>query len=341
MTTGPIRLPSAPTGTFALESAQELAVVERSGFAESRHAGSAVVLGPEGTVLRSVGDPEAAIFPRSALKPFQALASMASGADLAPEELVLATASHDGTAEQARIVRDVLKKGRLRLSALRCPADWPKDQESRDSMVRDGHGPHPIFHNCSGKHAAMLLACVRSGWDPAAYLDPAHPLQDRVREVVQRMTSGPILATGVDGCGLPVHAITLTGLATGFARLRTARSDSPWAIYRDAGTLTEAVLAHPDLISGQGRPDAVLIEELGALAKVGAEGVLAVALEDGTAVAVKVLDGSLRPAAAVAVTLLASVGAVAPATHARVLSRLDLTVSGGGAPVGAIRVTCA
>jgi L-asparaginase II len=181
---------------------------------------------------------------------------------------------------------------------------------------------------------------VRSGWDPASYLDPAHPLQERVREVIQRMTGGPILATGVDGCGLPVHAITLTGLATGFARLRTARPDSPWAIYRDAGTLTSAVLAHPALISGEGKPDAVLIEELGALAKIGAEGVLAVALEDGTAVAVKVLDGSLRPAAAVAAALLFSVGAIDAGALARIQSRLDLAVTGGGAPVGTIRVTC-
>ena len=340
MTTGPIRLPSTPTGTFPVEAAEELAVVERSGFAESRHAGSAVVIGADGRVVRSIGDPTAAIFPRSALKPFQALASLASGADLQPHELVLATASHDGTAEHATIVRDILKKGRLRLSALRCPADWPRDRESRDQLVRDGHGPHPIFHNCSGKHAAMLLACVRSGWDPAGYLDPAHPLQERVREVILRMTGGPVLATGVDGCGLPVHATSLTGLAAGFARLRTASPASPWAIFRDAGTLTQAVLAHPTLISGEGRPDAVLIEELGALAKVGAEGVLAVALEDGTAVAVKVLDGTLRPAAAVAVTLLASAGAIDSAALARVLSRLDLAVSGGGSPVGTVRVTC-
>jgi L-asparaginase II len=332
---------SAPKGTAALHDSAELAVVERSGFVESRHAGSAVVLGPDGSVLRSIGDPAAPVFPRSALKPFQALASMASGAELDPEELVLASASHTGTEEQAKIVRRVLKKGRLGISALQCPADWPEDGASRDQLVAGGHGPLSIFHNCSGKHAAMLLASVVSGWDPRSYLDPEHPLQERVREVTSRMTGEQILRTGVDGCGAPVHAITLTGLAAGYSRVRTTRSDSPFPLYRNAAALTDAVLARPDLISGVGHPDAILIEELGALAKRGAEGILAVALEDGTAVAVKVLDGSLRPAAAVAVSLLAAVGAIDSPALARVRARLDTAVLGGGTPVGELRVTCA
>jgi L-asparaginase II len=159
--------------------------------------------------------------------------------------------------------------------------------------------------------------------------------------VIQRMTGEHVSRSGVDGCGLPTHAISLTGLAAGFSRVRTTRADSPWPLYRDAAALTQAVLQHPWLISGRGRPDAVLVEELGALAKVGAEGVLAVGLEDGTAVAVKVLDGSIRPAAAVAASLLAAVGAIDSPALARVRARLDLAVLGGGTPVGELRVTCA
>lgn len=331
----------APRGTFAVSAAAELAVVERSGFAESRHAGSAIVLAPDGSVLRSIGAPSAPVFARSALKPFQALAAISAGAELTPEEMVLATASHEGTAEHAKIVRGILKKAGLRLSALRCPAAWPGDRAARDQLVKDGHGPHPIFHNCSGKHAAMLLACVASGWDPRGYLDPAHPLQERALEVIQRMTGEHVVRSGVDGCGAPAHAVSLERLAAGFARLRTTRRDSPWPLYRDAASLTGAVLASPWLISGRGEMDAVLIEELGALAKVGAEGVISLALEDGTAVAVKVLDGSLRPVAAVAAALLAAVGAIDAPTLHRVRARLDLAVLGGGVPVGELRVTCA
>ena len=332
---------SATSSTFSASDAVELAVVERSGFVESRHIGSAVVLDADGTVLRQAGDPSAPVFPRSALKPFQALASISSGAVLTPEERVLATASHAGSVEQAKIVRGILSKAKLRLSSLRCPADWPDDRDSRDQLIRDGHKAHPIFHNCSGKHAAMLLACVASGWDTRSYLEPGSPLQQHVLEVIQRMTGEHVSISGVDGCGAPVHALSLTGLAAGFSRLRTTRADSPWPLYRDAATLTDAVLAHPALISAPNRPDAVLIEELGALAKIGAEGVLAAALPDGTAVAVKVLDGNLRPAAAVAASLLAATGSIDAPALARVRARLDLTVSGGGRQVGEIRVTCA
>ncbi|BDI22038.1 asparaginase [Herbiconiux sp. L3-i23] len=326
-------------GTFAAADAVELAVVERGGFVESRHIGSAVVISADGDVIRELGDPRSPVFPRSTLKPFQALAAIASGAQLTPEETVLATASHQGTVEQARIVRGILAKGRLRISALKCPPAWPDDREARDELVLGGHGPLPIFMECSGKHAAMLLATAVSGWDRATYLDAEHPLQERVREVIQRMTGEHISAASVDGCGLPVYAVSLQGLAAGYARIRTTTHDSPWPLYRDAATLTDAVLAHPHLISGVGQPDAVLIEELGALAKVGAEGLLVAALPDGTTAAVKVLDGSLRPAAAVVVELLASVGAIDGPALARVRARLDLAVLGGGQPVGEIRVT--
>lgn len=327
-------------GTFAVSDAVELAVVERGGFVESRHIGSAVVLDTEGQIVRELGDPRAAIFPRSTLKPFQALASLASGADLSPEQMVVATASHRGTVEQAKLVRRILGRVRLKLNALLCPPAWPEDLEARNELLKGGHGPLPVFMECSGKHAAMLQACVASQWDTESYLSPEHPLQERVREVIQRMTGEHITASSVDGCGLPVYAVSLVGLAAGYARIRTTTHDSPWPLYRDAASLTDAVLAHPELISGKDGADAVLIQELGALAKVGAEGVMVAALPDGTTAAVKVLDGNLRPAAVVLVELLASVGAIDAPAAQRVRARLDLAVLGGGRPVGEIRVTC-
>lgn len=326
-------------GTFAVDDAVELAVIERSGFVESRHIGSAVVISADGSVLRELGDPHAPLLPRSTLKPFQALASLASGAQLTATELVVATASHRGTVEQAKTVRRILGKAHLGLSSLACPPAWPYDLEARNELVLSGHGPLPVFMECSGKHAAMLQASMASGWDRDSYLDVDHPLQERVREVIQRMTGEHISWTATDGCGLPVYAISLQGLAAGYARMRTTRHDSPWPLYRDAATLTDAVLQYPHLISGRDQPDAVLIEELGALAKVGAEGLLVAALEDGTTAAVKVLDGNGRAAAAVVVELLASVNAIDAPALARVRARLDLAVRGGGAQVGEIRVT--
>ena len=332
---------SPAKGTFATSDAVELAVVERSGFVESRHIGSAVVLDPDGTIRRKVGNVRAPVFPRSALKPFQALAAITSGAELAGQELVLATASHTGTSVHATIVRDILRKGDIPLAALGCPAAWPEDRAARDDLVRDGHKAHPIFMTCSGKHATMLLACRANGWDLSSYLDPAHPLQVRIREVLQRISGEQIQATGVDGCGAPIYALSLVALATGYQRLSTASGESPWPMYRDAARLAAAVRETPWLISGRGCADAVAIEELGVFAKFGAEGVLGMSAPNGTTVAVKVLDGADRAPVAVGIALLLEAGAISREASDRAVARLGLEVEGGSEVVGRLRVTCA
>jgi L-asparaginase II len=125
--------------TIPVQGAVELAVLDRSGFVESRHIGAAVVLSPAGEVLREVGDAATPVFPRSSMKPFQALAVLASGAELTEEEHVLATASHAATARHVAVVRGILAKAGLDESALRCPADWPLDR----AAARPGSRPRP------------------------------------------------------------------------------------------------------------------------------------------------------------------------------------------------------
>ena len=326
---------------FATDEAVELAVVERSGFIESRHVGSAIVLGPDGSVVRSLGTPSAAVYPRSSMKPFQAIAIMGSGVPLEGAAAVLATASHAGTAAHLSVVRGLLAQAQLPESALQCPADWPLDAASRDEAIRAGGRRQPIFMNCSGKHAAMLLACVVNGWPTESYLDPQHPMQQQVRDVVERLTGDKVVATGVDGCGAPVHAMALSTLARGIQRIATASDGSPFALYRNAALLKNAVLANGWAIDGPGRANTVVIDELGVFAKLGAEGVMVMAAPDGTTVALKVLDGSLRAATIVALSLLADAGAVDRAAVEAITPALDLAVLGGGAPVGAIRPTYA
>ncbi len=166
------------TGTFTAAEAVELAVVERSGFVESRHVGSAVVIAPDGAVVQRLGSPESPVFPRSSLKPFQALAVLNAGVPLREEQAALATASHSGTPRHASVVRAMLASAALSEEALQCPADWPLDRRARDEAVAAGLGPSRVFMNCSGKHAAMLLACVANGW-PASDATPAKTLQER------------------------------------------------------------------------------------------------------------------------------------------------------------------
>ncbi|HWU27595.1 MAG TPA: asparaginase, partial [Microbacterium sp.] len=296
--------------TLTVRDAVELAVVERSGFVESRHAGAAVVLSPEGDIVAQHGNADALILPRSSLKPLQAVASLTAGAALEGEQLALGTASHSGTDRHAEVVREILAAGGLTEDDLGCPPAWPSDAATRREMISDHAAESRIRMNCSGKHALMLRACVATGWPTAGYLDPAHPLQVHIREVVERLTGEKIAHTSVDGCGAPVHAITLTGLARGIHRIGSASERSPFALHRVAGALVRAVRENPWTIAGPGEPDTIAIETLGVFAKGGAEGVMVMVAPNGATVALKMLDGNGRAATIVAATLLARAGAL-------------------------------
>jgi len=327
----------ASPAVFSTAESVELAIVERSRFVESRHAGSAVVLGPDGDIVRTLGAPDKPVFPRSSMKPFQAVAVMGAGVPLEGASAVLATASHAGTPAHLSVVRKLLAQAQLTEDALRCPADWPLDTAARDELVRAGEHKHPLYMNCSGKHAAMLLACRVNGWPTESYLDPQHPMQQHIRDTVERFTGEKVVATGIDGCGAPVHAMSLLSLARGIQRIATASEGSPFALFRNAALLKNAVLADGWAIDGPGRANTVVIDELGVFAKGGAEGVMVMAAPDGTTVTLKVLDGSLRAASIVALRLLADAGALSHDDVDRVAPKLDLAVLGRGEPVGAIR----
>ena len=309
------------------DGSDELAVLERSGFDESRHVGAGVVVDASGTVIDSVGDVTASIYPRSTMKPFQALAVRRAGALFSDEELVLTTASHAGTAAHQALALHMLESFDHVEADLGCPPDMPFDRGTARTM----DGPRRLAMNCSGKHAGMLAACRVNGWDEATYLDIEHPLQQRVRAVVEEYTHETVDLVGTDGCGAPVFPLTLTGLARGFAGV-VARADD------DSAALTDAVLAHPWAIDGVGRANTVTIERLQVLAKLGAEGVMVMGLPGGAAVAVKVLDGSQRAGTLAALALLERNGLVASDGVAEVLEATGERVLGGGVPVGAVRV---
>ena len=314
--------PLGPTG------AVELAILSRSGLDESRHLGAAVVVSPDGTIARSLGDADALVYGRSSLKFFQAIAVLRSGVSIAGAQLVLATASHSGTAAHVHIVRSLLARAGLGEDALQCPLDWPLDSASRSAAS----APARVTMNCSGKHAAFLLACVENGWPTASYLAPEHPLQQLIRDTVEEFPGEPIGQVGVDGCGAPVFATTLRGLAIAVGRVSAARDGS-------AALLAAAVLADPWAIDGPGRANTVVIEQLGLITKGGAEGVIVMGAADGTAVALKMLDGSARATSLVALQLLASVGAISVEDADRVGTLTTEKVLGGGLPVGVIRVS--
>ena len=305
-----------------------VAEVVRSGFVEGHHRGSVVALGPDGEVRFAYGDVVSPVFPRSCNKVLQAAAMVRLGLDLPPDLLALACASHSGEPFHVAGVRRMLTDAGLDESALRTPPDWPLDERAREAAIRAGEQRSPVLMNCSGKHAAMLATCVLRGWDTATYTEPEHPLQGSIAATFAELCGEPVRATGVDGCGAPLFATSLTGLARGFGRVATAPAGSAEA------AVAAAVRAHPEHVSGTTRDEARLLRAVpGAIGKAGAEACYAVALADGTAVALKIDDGAVRARPVVMAAALAALGVDAP-----VLAELaHPAVLGGGRPVGEIR----
>ena len=322
--------------TFTSERAVDLAVIERSGFVESRHRGSAVVLAPDGTVAVELGDVCAPIFPRSTLKPFQTIAAMKAGVPLRGAQVAIASASHIGSFEQLEAVRSILDAAGVDEDALQCPPDWPEDEDVRAELVRTGHGRARICMNCSGKHAAFLWACTENDWPTEDYLDPGHPLQRTVLETVAEFAGEPVAHLGVDGCGAPLAAISLTGLARAYSTL--GRAAGNLAADARAATVAQCMLDYPEYVHGRGKYNTVVMEELDVVAKLGAEGVLALGTRDGWSVALKVLDGGSRANALVGLSLLAHAGAVPAPAAAAVIGQVVRPITGAGRPVGRIRL---
>ncbi|GGV20266.1 asparaginase [Actinomadura cremea] len=272
-----------------------LVEVERSGFVESRHRGAAAGLAADGTQAVRAGTVEEPIFPRSANKPLQAVAMLRSGLELEGELLALAAGSHSGEDFHVEGVEKILAGAGLTAGDLRCPESWPIDPGTARSCA----GPSRVRMNCSGKHAAMLATCVTAGWPTESYLDPAHPLQVAVREVVEELAGEPVAAVGVDGCGAPLFAITTLGVARAYRALVLAAPDAA------EGLVADAMRTHPQWTSGTAREERRLMDAVpGLLVKCGAEGVDAFALADGRAGAVKIDDGAMRARTPVTVALL-------------------------------------
>jgi len=303
--------------------------VVRSGFVESVHAGSAVVLGPAGAVLAAAGDPDAPMLPRSANKPLQLAGMLRAGLRLPPPDLALCASSHSGEPVHVRRVRALLAGAGIPETALVCPPALPLSEDAAAAVLRAGGGPEPVTMNCSGKHTAMLLTCAAKGWPLAGYADPGHPLQVAIRAAVEELAGQPVTAVAVDGCGAPLFGLSLAGLARAFARLVTAGAGTP------ERAVADGMRAHPDLAGGTGRDVTLLMAGApGVLAKDGAEGVFAAGTPDGAAVAVKVADGTGRARTPLLVAALRRAG-----VHAPVLDDLaEAPVLGGGHPVGSIRL---
>lgn len=305
-----------------------LVEVVRNGFLEGVHRGSVIALRADGSVALAAGEPDRPVYPRSSNKPLQAVGMLETGLDLDGELLALACASHSGEPFHLEGVQRILARFGLDESALQTPADYPVEEEAKLAYVRAGGTPAPVAMNCSGKHAAMLATCAVNGWPIESYAEPEHPLQKTLAATVERLADEEIPSTGVDGCGAPLFALTLRGLARAFASIATAGEGT--AEHRVAS----AIRSHPEWLGGSRRDVTAVVRGVpGLIAKDGAEGVYAAALPDGGALALKIDDGAARARPPVLAAALRSLG-----VEAAVLDELAETpLLGGGRPVGTVR----
>ncbi|HET9600338.1 MAG TPA: asparaginase [Acidimicrobiales bacterium] len=302
-----------------------LVEVVRSGLVESRHRGSVVALRADGSTALAHGDVENPVYGRSANKPMQAVAMVELGLDLPAELLALVCASHNGEPMHVEGVRRILVSAGLDEGALCNTRDLPIHQTSAREVIRAGGGPASILQNCSGKHAGMLATCVVNDWPTEGYLHPDHPLQEHITGAVEALAEEPVRHIGIDGCGAPAHALSLTGLARAFATIAAAPTGTPM------GAVATSMTAHPAMVGGTGREVTELMVGVpGLMAKDGAEGVLAAGCADGRAAALKLSDGSWRGFAAVLLGALDHLG-VDSAGASALRTR---SVLGGGQPVG-------
>jgi len=291
--------------------------VVRSGTVESTHVVDVAVVGRGGELIASAGDADLVAAFRSSAKPIQARVSLEAGWRPERTEMIaIACASHNGEPGHIAEVRTILEHAGVPEGALRCPADVPLDPTAALGV----HQRATIFHNCSGKHAGMLAACAASGWPLETYRDPAHPLQQKVRALLESMV-GPMEGPLVDGCGVPTYAAALRALARGFLAI-------------NGGAEAAAMRAHPFLVGGTGRLDTDVMDAVpAALCKGGAEGLLCVAIGD-VGIALKARDGAARARGPVVVSVLRELGLLGDKEDAALTSHAEPVVLGGGQPVG-------
>lgn len=292
--------------------APALIEVMRGTMVESRHRGAMAIVDAMGHIVRSVGAIDKPIYPRSAIKPLQALPLLETGtADkmgLGDDEIALACASHAGEANHTERVAAWLAKAGMSADDLECGAHLPRDVPTSQSLIRGFHGPSPLHNNCSGKHTGFLCTAKCLGEETHGYINAEHPVQRRVFAAVGAMTDTDMdhAHHGIDGCGIPVVAITLHGLALGMARMADP-NHLPDERRAAATRILNAMAASPLLVDGTGGMATMIMQVAGSTVRLkpGAEGVYCAALPDvGLGIAVKIEDGAMRAADLAMATIL-------------------------------------
>jgi L-asparaginase II len=300
-----------------------LAELVRSGLIESTHSGHLILIAADGTYFLTLGEVDAEMYPRSAIKSLQASAMVRAGLELNDEQLALVCASHGGTNRHQEVALEILKSVGLSETELQNTPDVPLDRKAR---IKWGDKPATsLAANCSGKHAGMLATCVVNGWDVKTYRDVDHPLQIAIANEIEDLTGQPINRVSVDGCGAPLFSMSTRSIAIAARRMRI---DSDPVFTK----VISACLEHPEMILAEGAFDTRMMRAVpGLFVKGGAESVMLASLADGSAIAWKISDGSNRVNGPIMKAALAKFGINIEGEAVDVL--------GGGKVVGSLSAT--
>ena len=281
-----------------------LAEVTRGGVVESLHLGHLIILNSDGTTYLSKGSPELSFYPRSAVKSLQASAMLKAGLTVSDEELAIVCASHSGNQIHIDLVTKMLADRGIPLSAMGNASDKPLGE--KEKITWGDKAGTQLTQNCSGKHAGMLITCQQNGWDLGTYLEMGHPLQIAIKNEIELLAGEKVSTSTFDGCGAPLFAISLTGLAKTFSTLVKSND----LVYKQIVT---ACTKYPELVAGEGRLTTRMMRSVpGLFMKEGAEGIQVCALSDGRVIAIKIIDGSWRPVAPIIMEVFKRWGVLMP-----------------------------
>ena len=288
----------------------------RGNTCESAHRGAVCMVGDSGEIRFSLGDPQQVTFPRSALKFFQQIPLVESGAadaiGLTDTELAVTCGSHNGEEAHIDTVRSVLKKAGCTEAQLQCGPQYPSRHKDRLPFYQNGCEPKAIYNNCSGKHAGFLALCRYWGYELESYIAYEHPVQIAVKSAIAEMHAVPPkrLEPSPDGCSAPIYPLSLYQQAYGYQQL-ASQIETPSSRGKACRQLLSATRANPFMLAGSKRYCTQLIQYAGepVIGKTGAEGVFGLVLpERKIGIAIKIEDGRMGPQYGVAQHLLNLLG---------------------------------
>jgi L-asparaginase II len=311
---------------------ETLVEIVRGDSVEARHRGAVVVVDCQGGEAHVAGDAQRLVFVRSAIKPFVAALVVASGAadalGLEPAEIAVAAGSHGGTDEDAALVQRLLERAGASEDDLHNGTGGPADEATKIRLAAAGVEAGPVRQMCSGEHAAILGLAAHSGWSSGNYWRAAHPAQRAIDALVERLFGAENIAErATDDCGLPTWRVPLASIARAYAWLARPERlpDELHDLIQPFSRVRDAMLAHPDRVSGPGQLDTDLTAtDRAFVAKEGAEGLLGIGcVGTGLGVALSIDDGdkTRRAAAVVAIATLARLGLLDDKAEARLRDR--------------------